>query len=290
MFLEFRKLLSQDRTTFDVMGVVANFFIAIAVPTIALFTMVLSGLIIYKNFKMDPFYLAFAYFAPPDSEPYKKWYNPTLHAAVVSILGFPYFLEGIRTFDFNVLNDIIGAYCSINCLRLVEASINAAPAQMTMAGRLENGIKLYDAFYIIASSGRHIQSLENLLILGLGYAILMFNAAATVTAWDVLPIEVAWAPPVVTFLCILMLVVVLPIPLECCSRSGALLRRWTNLAKQTRSTRCVRKQLHSRLPVTYLYGQFKKMNPDFRLEYLESIMERTSNQILVYNSGGTFSI
>lgn len=272
------------------MGLVVLTFAPLAAPIGVSVIVILDLLVVYRNIRIDPFYAAFAYFAPPRGEFHKKWYSPGFHSVMLSIVGIPFFLEGLRTFAFNLVNNIIGPYCAIKCLQLVQQSIDKAPMQMTIAQKIENGIKLYDTFSISMKLGQDIQAFDHLMILGLGYVILMFNAAATVMAWDILPVEMVWIPPLLTFFCVFILFMVLPVCLECFNGSKGMLRKWTNLARHTRNTRCVRKQLASRLPVGYIFGDFRKMNNEFRLAYLDSITDRTSNQILVYQSGGAFSI
>lgn len=288
--IEIKKLLRRDLATFDYFGVFGNVVAASGVPIIALIILVLDWRILYNNFDMDPFYLTFAYFVPPSGEIYKKLYSSRLHVFVLSVPGFLFALEGFRTFAHNLTNIVIGVYSSTKCLSLVNQSIKYAPAHTTIASKLENGIKVYDTFCIYMGSGKAIQSYHTILILGLGYIILMFNAAAAVMAWDLLPIEIAWFPPIVTITSVILLLIVLPIAIKCNSSSEALLRRWMNLAKRNRNTRCVRKQLASRLPVAYTFGEFRNVNREFMRAYVESILERTSNQILVYQSGGALSV
>lgn len=161
--------------------------------------LIIDLLTLYKNLKVDPIYLAFAYFVPPSTETFKKWYDPTLHVAIVTALGISYFLEGVRTFTFTISNTII-VICNVKtCLNLINQYPVNAPRHMTVATKLENGVELYDTFCIIMQSGHEMQAFNDLTLLGLGYAITMFNAATTVAAWDILPPELVWGPLLVKY-------------------------------------------------------------------------------------------
>lgn len=72
--------------------------------------------------------------------------------------------------------------------------------------------------------------------------------------------------------------------------SEKMLGKWTELACHTKDKKCIIKQLSSRQMIGFHFGDFRPIDYDFRLVYLESVMERTSNQILVYKGGGTFQI
>lgn len=247
-------------------------------------------LVLKKNVKVDPIYLPFAYFFPPGSEGYQKWYSEELHCIAVIVCGVPCFLEGGRILCFSVLNNIILSLCADQCLQRADQTVNMSMS-ISVARQLERGLKVYDTFCIIHLRGAEIMAkFEALLILGVGYAVLLFNASATVTAWDHLPPELAWAIPTLTLLGLFMLLAVLPYTISCYSYSERILRKWMLLARQSRNTKCIRKQLASRLPVGFLFGDFRPVNNEFRLVYLESVGERTSNQILVYNSGKSFGI
>lgn len=241
---------------------------------------------------MDPFYLLFAYFCPPGSEFYEQWYTRELHVIVVTLLGMPYLMEGIRTFNFNVINNMIIPRKMQQCLKIVEASVESAPAYMTVAQKLEQGLHMYDTLYLIILRGRDASSFDCLMILGLGYIILMFNAASPVTAWGG---GVAgwncmgnsgfnWA------LCVHAYNGT-PRQPACLQVQCRDFEKVEKLGTHTRNTRCIKKQLAAiRQPIGFCFGDFRPINNEFRLVYLDSVTERTSNQILVYNEGGTFEI
>lgn len=193
-------------------------------------------------------------------------------------------------FCFNLINNIIAALCAKQCLQYAEQSGNLLSLHsVSVTKRLEMGLKVYDTFCLIQLRGLKTNAtFDALLILEMGYAILMFNAAATITAWGVLPAELVWATPVLTLLCVFMMIAVLPYTVECCRYSERLLRKWMLLARQSRSSMYIRKKLASRLPVGFIFGSFRPINHEFRLVYFESVLERSSNQILVYKGGGTF--
>lgn len=284
------KLATKERHTFDHFGIIAHLVLltlAFVAPSIVL---IVDGLIFWKNFKMDPFYLLFAYFFPPGSEIHERWYSRELHALVVSALGIPYMLEGGRAFSFNLINDLIVPLCATQCIQKAECAMLSAPESFTVASKLEAGLHIYDQFCITQIRGQIMSSFDCLMILALGYVILMFNAAATVTAWGVLPTEVAWVTPALTLFCIFMLVSVLPYTIASFTRSESLLLRWRNLAKESRNTRCIRRQLAARVSIGFSFGEFRPINHDFRMIYFDSIADRTSNQILVYNNGGSFEL
>lgn len=168
-------------------------------------------------------------------------------------------------------------------MRVVDSYIHLV-SNLTVAAKLNNGIKLYDTFCIVQLRGQTVHSFDSFLLLGMGYFIIMLNTAATVTAWNVLPVEIAWIPPLLTFVSVSLLIMILPVSIDCYRSSQVLLQKWRKLARNSTCTKCLRKQLAARLPIGFQFGEFRPINREFRLVYLESIMERTSNQILVYKN------
>lgn len=276
--------------TFDFFGVAANLIAILSAFVPQIVILIVDALILFKNLKADPFYLTFAYFCPPGSEYYEQWYSRQLHASVVTVLGIPLIMEGVRTFNFNILGEMIIPLKVQMCLNLAYEAVASGPPSMSVIRKLEKGLNLYDSFCIVQLRGLDVSTFDCLMILGLGYAILMFNAAATVTAWGVLPLAIAWVTPVLTGLCIFMLIAVLPDTLNCYTFSEKMLGKWKELARSTKNARCISKQLSARQMIGFYFGDFRPINHEFRLVYLDSVMERTSNQILVYNAGGSFEI
>lgn len=63
----------------------------------------------------------------------KNLYSPMLHAALLSVLGIPHCLEWPLIFVYNLVNQVMCAYCDFNSSHLVAHSIRNAPVYMTVA-------------------------------------------------------------------------------------------------------------------------------------------------------------
>lgn len=276
--------MTKGRGGFDILGVFINIGVVSFILAPVVVTCMVCFLIIWKGLKLDPFYLTFAYIFPPGSDTYEHIYTPELNALALLVLGMPAMLEGGRTFALNLVNEAIVFICSVQLLKLIDQDFATAPISMSLYSRMTKAVQMYDRFCIIQIIGRERTRYISLVTLGIGYAILMFNAAATVTVILVLPLEVAWIPPAVTFVCLFMLINILPYGIACYNYSEKLLRRWRILVR-TGNLQYIRKQLAARRPVGFMFGGFRPINKEFRLVYLESVMERTLNQILVNNSG-----
>lgn len=242
------------------------------------------------NLKLDPVYLLFVYFFPPGSEVYQNWYSPLHHALVCFIVGIPYVIEGGRTIAYCLMLGYIIPPCIMQYLHAAAETVSISSGSLRVSRRLKMGIKLYDRYCILQHSERGSTSTNSIIIYGLGYVIIMINAAAIFAAWDHLPIEVIWMTLVITLMGIGFLTVPFPATTELYTFAESMLREWKNIAKFAKTSASIRRQVTSRIPVGLYFGDFRPLNNEFRLAYLESLMERTSNQILIFKSGRAFSL
>jgi len=145
---------------------------------------------------------------------------------VSSLYSFYCFLLPVMTFYLFVLSEIsrlvvhsgvgliVITYCTIQTLiKISKEKINL-------------GIQDYKQLTIIQSIGVSSNSFIVLMAMGVGYCILVFYSAVTIIGLRLLPLQIYWIFPLITLLCVIILLVALPNGTKCFNISSNLIQRW----------------------------------------------------------------
>ncbi|CAL8132902.1 unnamed protein product [Orchesella dallaii] len=178
--------------------------------------------------------------------------------------------EGMRVCCAAVVFIIAALQCT-HCVlqriqRISKANINRA-------------IQEYNAFNVLHLAGSSEIWFITYITLGVGYAVVMISASATVMGFDLLPPQIYWFAPALTMVCVALLMTGLPYATACYSLSVDMLRSW----RRNNETKLFRKKLMALQLICFNFGAFRRLNREFMMIYIASIVESTMSLVLLFN-------
>jgi len=137
-------------------------------------------------------------------------------------------------------------------------------------------------FLLSIKLGRETSTFVVLMTMGVGYCIVILTMSSTVRGFYILPMEIYWLFPVVTVICFIMLLVALPYATFIYKYSYSLKLKWKLRMNELKlRKKYYRKQLRALWTVCFYFGSYRELNDESKTVYIESIIERFMNGILV---------
>jgi len=242
--------------------------ILVAVPY--MLEVIAFGFLPSVGIRIDPIYLFLV--SVCDMETVSSLYSSYSFLLTVMILYLSILSEMSRLLAIIGLGLILITFCTIQTLIKINRDT------------INQGVQEYKQLTIIQSIGTASNSFIVLITMGVGYCILVFYSAVTIIGLRLLPLEIYWIFPLVTLVCVIMLLVALPNGTKCYNISSNLIQTWKSDSQVLCRARYKNKILRTLRPICFHFGSYREVNNEAKTIYVYSVMEQVMTLVLVLQS------
>ncbi|CAL8132904.1 unnamed protein product [Orchesella dallaii] len=264
IFEEIRKIKTGEKC--DSTGVIANImslYFGFIPPVLTACGIIMCWV---AEVNVDPLYLVFRYFSDSSDD-----YDSFFKGCIRIVFSHLCIQEGGRTLCFVLTYIIAACECTESTLEKIH--------HISTTDRIQ-AVKEYNTFYILHLAGSAEIGPLPFATLLVGYAVLMLSASATIMGYELLPPQIYWYAPVLTMVCLAVMLVGLPYSTGCYALSEDMLKSW----KRVNEKKWFRKRLRAMRPVCFYFGGFRELNIEFMMIYLESVFETTMSLTVLFNA------
>jgi len=225
------------------------------------------------NIRFDPTYLTLVNILPKETfeAVYAVYY---LYMPLSTLLLIFLFSEMARVATFILEQLLVYSYITKLILRKIKLLSGPSP---------KLALNEYRRLMVLQSIGRETLAVTTFMAMGIGYALLMFYAAVTITCFETIPSQVYWLFPAVTVIGTLMIAIVLPYATYCCTLSTNMIHEWKQMAIGDRSGK-YRRILKTLRPVCFYFGSFRELSDETKTIYVQSLISRVVDVVLCIES------